>query len=120
MLLLALFTFTVGPMLHVDLLSHFSHIWSGKNKEQRLICFLFRIYMQKLICRTDLLCDQPIFVAQFGRRRCAWLSKIFRANDHCSGLISVVNPARKLLSLNTSKNYETRKKKLNRLTILVS
>jgi len=21
--------------------------------------------MQKLICRTDLLCDQPIFVAQF-------------------------------------------------------
>ena len=23
-----------------------------KNKEQRLICFLFRIYMQKLICRT--------------------------------------------------------------------
>ncbi len=65
MFLSALFTFTVGPILRVDLLSHFSHVCSGKNKEQRLVCFFFRIYMQKLIYRTDLLCNQPIFFAQF-------------------------------------------------------
>ena len=37
-------------------------------------------------CHTDLLCDQPIFVTQSSRRRCAWLSKFFRAEDHHSGL----------------------------------
>src|SRR5271168_1852240 len=70
MLLSALFTYGVGPVLHVDSLSHFSHVCSGKKIKNR-------IYMQKIICRTNLLCDQPIFVAQSGRRRCAWLSKIF-------------------------------------------
>src|SRR4051812_29450554 len=55
MLLPSVFTFTVGPVLHVEPLSHFSHNCLGKNKEQRLICFLFRIYMQKLICRITCL-----------------------------------------------------------------
>ena len=37
--------------------------------------------MQILICHTDLLCDQPIFVAQFVAQQ-----KVFRAEDHQSGL----------------------------------
>src|SRR6266480_2955359 len=32
----------------------FSHICLGKNKEQKLICSLFQIYMQKLICFSAL------------------------------------------------------------------
>src|SRR3954454_24857256 len=55
MFLPLIFTFRAGPVLQLYLLSHFSHVYSGKNKEQRLICFLFRIYMQKLLCRTTCL-----------------------------------------------------------------
>jgi hypothetical protein len=58
MLLTVILTYRVGPVMHVDLLSHFSHICSGKNKKQR---FFFEYIYAKLICRTDLLCDQPVF-----------------------------------------------------------
>ena len=33
--------------------------------------------MRKLICHTDLLCDQPFFVAQFVAQQ-----KVFRADGH--------------------------------------
>ena len=66
MLLSALFTFTIGPILQLSALSDFSHVCMGKNNEQKLICFLFlsicEINMRE--CHTDLLCDQPIFVTQ--------------------------------------------------------
>jgi hypothetical protein len=62
MLLSSLFTFTVGPVLRVDLLSHFSHVCSGKKIEVLVSEDICEINMRK--CRTDLLCDQPIFVAQ--------------------------------------------------------
>src|ERR1044072_7511658 len=90
MLLPSVFTFRAGPVLRLDFLSHFSHVCSGKKIEDWLanIC---EINMRE--CHTDLLCDQPIFVTQSSRargvlrtRRCAWLSKFFRAEDHRSGL----------------------------------
>jgi hypothetical protein len=39
---------------------------------------------------SDLLYNQPIFVAQFGQKRYVWFSKIFRAGDHRSGLVKLV------------------------------
>ena len=89
MLLSSLLTYRIGTVLHVDLLSHFSHICSEKIKVLVSI-YIREINMRK--CRTDLLCDQPIFVTQSSRargvlrtRHCAWLSKFFRAEDHRSG-----------------------------------
>src|ERR1044072_7669198 len=71
--------------------SHSSSICSWKNKVPVSIYISFRMNKQKLICRTDLSYDPHIFVTQFGRRRCAWLGKnIFRANDHCFGLVRSV------------------------------
>jgi hypothetical protein len=58
MLLTVILIYRVGLVLRVDFLSRFSHICSGKNKEQR---FFFEYIYAKLICRTDLLCDQPVF-----------------------------------------------------------
>ena len=62
MLLTLIFTFTVSPMLLVDLLSHFSYDCSEKNKEQRLICFSFRIYENHYVAQTSS-CDPLIFLS---------------------------------------------------------
>src|SRR6266487_3515569 len=48
-------TYREGPVLHVDLLSHFSHICSSEGKNRGTY-----IYMRKLICCTDLT-DDPLF-----------------------------------------------------------
>src|ERR1051325_7473496 len=70
MLLSALFAYMVGSVLQLVVLSHFlTFVWR-KNNEQKLICFLFRIYMQKLIC-------PHFFVAQSVAQQ-----KIFQTNDH--------------------------------------
>ena len=78
MLLPSLFVYRVGPVLQLDLLSHFSHVCTGKNKEQRLICFFF--FDDNYVAR-DLTDDPLIFVAQSVAQQ-----KIFRAEDHRSGL----------------------------------
>ena len=66
--------------------STFSHICSRKKERNWLVyIFSFRYMQKKIICRTDLSCDPHNFVTQSGRRRCAWLSKFFRAGDHFSG-----------------------------------
>ena len=57
MLLPSVFTFTVGPVLHVDLLSHFlTFVW--KKIEVLVSKYIYKINLQK--CCTDLLCNQPI------------------------------------------------------------
>src|SRR6266542_5626366 len=49
-----------------------------------LACIYSFRYMRKLICRTKLLCDQPIFCRT--GVHVLRLSKFFRAEDHFSGL----------------------------------
>ena len=49
MLLPSVFTFTVGHMLQLDLLSHFSHICSGKKIE--VLVSEYTVYA-KLICEN--------------------------------------------------------------------
>ena len=65
MLLSALLTYREGPVSQLKLLSHFlTFVW-GKKIEVLVSMVSFSNIYAKLICRTDLLCDQPIFfVAQ--------------------------------------------------------
>ena len=52
MLLTLIFTFTVGPVLQLDLLLHFlTFVWEKNRGTWSAYIFSFR-YMQKLICRT--------------------------------------------------------------------
>jgi hypothetical protein len=69
MLLSSVFTFTVGPVLHVDFLSHFlTFVWE-KKIEVLVSEYICEINMRKY--RIDLLYDLHIFVTQFGQRRYA-------------------------------------------------
>ena len=59
MLLSALFAFRVSPVLRVDLLSHFSHVCSGKKIEVLISEYICEINMShrpypviNLFCRT--------------------------------------------------------------------
>jgi hypothetical protein len=64
MLLTVVLTYRVCPVLRVDFLLQFSHIFWREKIKVLVGMNIFLIYcMRKLICRTDLPYDPPIFVA---------------------------------------------------------
>ena len=64
MLLSALFTYRVGPVLHVDLLSHFSHVCLGKKIEILVSIYIFfSLYAKINMSHKRLTADPLIFLS---------------------------------------------------------